>query len=55
MGGDGLLASGAGLDVSNPDAYITGRYGDIKELLYDYLEKAGTLEPKVNDNWKFIE
>ena len=55
MGGDGLLASGAGIDVSNPDAYITGRYGDIKELLFDYLEKAGTLEPKVNDNWKFIE
>lgn len=55
MGGDGLLSVGAGLDVSNPDNYITGRYGDLKELLYDYLEKAGTLEPKINDNWKFID
>ena len=55
MGGDGLLTNGAGLDVSNPDSYITGRYSEIRDLLYDYLEQAGTLEPKVCDNWKFIE
>ena len=55
MGGDGLLTNGAGLDVSNPDSYITGRYSEIRDILYDYLEEAGTLEPEVCDNWKFIE
>ena len=55
MGGDGMLGTGAGLDVSNPDSYIVERYPEIKDLLYDYLEKVGTLDPKVNDNWKFIE
>ena len=55
MGGDGLLSAGAGIDVSHPDNYIVDRYGDIRDILYDYLENAGTLEPEVNDNWKFIE
>lgn len=55
MGGDGLLGNGAGLDVSNPDSYITGRYSEIRDILFDHLEKAGTLEPQVCDNWKFIE
>ncbi len=55
MGGDGLLQNGAGLDVSKPQAYITGRYDEIRDLLYSYLEALGTLEPKVCDNWKFIE
>ena len=55
MGGDGMLGTGAGLDVSHPDSYIVERYSEIKDLLYNYLEKIGTLEPKVNDNWKFIE
>ena len=54
MGGDGMLSGGAGLDVSNPDSYIVARYGDIRDLLYDYLTKAGTLIPAVCDNWKFI-
>ncbi|MBP5504681.1 MAG: bifunctional metallophosphatase/5'-nucleotidase [Bacteroidales bacterium] len=55
MGGDGLLSEGAGLDVSNPEAYIVDKCGDIRGLLYDYLTATGTLEPTVNDNWKFIE
>ena len=55
MGGDGLLAGGAGLDISNPDAYTVAKYGDIRDLLYDYLCGIGTLDPKPNDNWKFIE
>ena len=55
MGGDGLLQNGAGLDVSNPQSYITGRYDEIRDILYSYLEALGTLEPKVCDNWKFIE
>ncbi len=55
MGGDGLLKEGAGLDVSNPDAYIVDKYGDIRDLLYNYLSAMGTLEPTINDNWEFIE
>lgn len=55
MGGDGLLQNGAGLDVSNPQSYITGRYDEIRDILYDYLEKLGNLEPEVCDNWNFIE
>ena len=55
MGGDGLLKEGAGLDVSNPEAYIIDKYGDIRDLLYSYLTSIGTLEPTVNDNWTFIE
>ena len=54
MGGDGLLGNGAALDISNPDAYVVAKYGDLGELLYDYLGNLGTLSPKVNDNWKFI-
>lgn len=54
MGGDGLLGNGAALDISNPDAYVVAKYGDLRELLYDYLVNLGTLSPKVNDNWKFI-
>ena len=55
MGGDGLLKEGAGLDVSNPDAYIVDKYGDIRDLLYNYLSASGTLEPAINNNWIFIE
>ena len=55
MGGDGLLKGGAGMDTSNPDAYIIDKQGDIRELLYGYLTNMETLEPKVCDNWKFIE
>ena len=55
MGGDGLLERGAGMDISNPSAYIVGKYDDIRDLLYDYLTTVGTLEARPNDNWKFVE
>ena len=55
MGGDGMLEQGAGMDISNPDAYIVNRYDDIRELLYDYLTAVGTFEAKANDNWIFVE
>ena len=55
MGGDGMLAGGAGLDTSNPDAYVVDKLGDLRDLLYDYLTKKGTLEPRVSDNWKFLD
>ena len=55
MGGDGMLAGGAGLDTSNPDAYVVDKLGDIRDLLYDYLTKQGTLVPQPCDNWKFID
>ena len=55
MGGDGMLSKGAGLDTSDPDAYVVDKLGDLRELLYDYLTKLGTLDPKPCDNWKFIE
>ena len=55
MGGDGMLAEGAGLDVSNPDAYITNRFDELRDLLFDYLSAAGTYQPAVNTNWNYIE
>ena len=55
MGGDGLLGTGAGVDISHPEEYIIDKKGDIRDLLFDYLTAVGTLEPEVNDNWKFIE
>ena len=55
MGGDGLLEKGAGMDISNPDAYIVERYGDIRDLLFDYLTREGVLDIKANDNWSFVE
>ena len=55
MGGDGLLESGAGMDISKPSSYIINKYDDIRDLLYDYLTQVGTLEAEANDNWKFVE
>jgi len=59
-GGGNLLKSGAGMDPDKIDELITGRYPEIRNILYDYIMKNGSIDPeaigdpKVVGHWEFI-
>ncbi len=42
-GGGGLLPNGAGIDTGNMEERIVARYGDMRNILYDYLQSQGTI------------
>lgn len=57
-GGGGIVRNGAGID--NPEERIVARYPEIRELLYDYIVKNGSIDPSVTGNpavigkWAFV-
>ncbi len=59
-GGGDLLCKGAGIDTDRIDDRIVARYPEIRNILYDYLERngkitaSGTGDPQVIGHWEFI-
>lgn len=59
-GGGGILRHGAGIDTSRIDERVVGRYPEIRQMLYDYLLKYGSIDPQVTGcrdvigNWAFV-
>lgn len=58
-GGGGLMGR-IGVDTDNIEERVTGKYPEIRELLYDYIQEAGDIDPDVLNSspllggWKFI-
>ena len=59
-GGGGLLFSGAGLSPEEADSRITGRYEEMRILLYNWLRDNGEFrmasfsDPDIIGQWKFV-
>lgn len=59
-GGGYLMRLGAGIDTDKIDERVVEYYPEIRNILYDYLQKNGTIDPAVIGNpevigsWKFI-
>ena len=59
-GGGGILREGAGIDTDLIDSRIVARYPEIRELVYDYLQEHGSIDPDVIGSpeligeWHFI-
>ncbi len=59
-GGGGLMREGAGIDTDRIEERVKAFYPEIRELLYEYLKKYGTIDPEVIGNpdvigkWSFI-
>lgn len=59
-GGGGLLFQGAGLSPEEADSRITGRYEEMRVLLYNWLRDNGEFrmatfsDPAVIGQWKFV-
>jgi len=52
-GGGGHLKSGAGIDPS--ELKIEKTFGDIRNLITEYIENKGVIEPKIIGNWQFVQ
>ena len=58
--GGGSLMKEAGIDTDNIDERVVGRYPEIRNILYDYLVKNGSIDPEVIGNqavighWEFV-
>lgn len=58
--GGGNLMKAAGIDTDRIGERVTGYYPEIRNLLYDYLVKNGSIDPaKINDSavighWEFV-
>ena len=59
-GGGGLLREGAGIDTGRIEDRIVARYPEIRELIYQYILKNGSVEQDVIGNnqviggWNFV-
>ena len=53
-GGGDLLRKGAGIDPTGIDAIVVGRYPEIRNLLYEYVQRHQIIEPVSGNNWKFL-
>lgn len=59
-GGGGLIFQGAGLSPEEADSRITGRYEEMRILLYDWLKDNGEFrmatfsDPDIIGQWKFV-
>lgn len=59
-GGGGLLLHGAGLKPDEALLRITGKYPEIRNLIYDYIKETGCVDPAqisdpaVTGRWSFI-
>ena len=58
--GGGELLQQAGVDTDNIDERVVARYPEIRNILYDYLMKNGSIDPEiigtpaVIGGWKFV-
>ena len=59
-GGGGAMVRGAGVDTGNIDERVVARYPEIRDLIFQYINKQGLVDPAVIGNkavlgsWKFI-
>lgn len=59
-GGGYILSKGAGIDTDNIDDRIVARHDDIRNILYDYIQKSnGIHSAEINDtqrigHWEFV-
>ena len=59
-GAGGMLTEGAGIPMNELDSRITGKYEEIREFLYRYIEEYGLIDhdtvsdPGLIGSWKFI-
>ena len=59
-GGGDILSKGAGIDTDNMDDRIVARYDEIRNLLYEYIQKNCTIkadvfgDPEKIGHWEFI-
>ena len=59
-GGGGLLLNGAGLDSETVAARTEARFPEIRELVYDFVQKNGVIgpelfsDPAVLGRWRFV-
>ena len=59
-GGGSLLQEGAGISADDMDSRIVARHPEIRDILYDYLQKNGairaaeTCAPSVIGHWEFV-
>ncbi|MBQ3996720.1 MAG: 5'-nucleotidase C-terminal domain-containing protein, partial [Bacteroidales bacterium] len=59
-GGGNLMREGAGIDTDHIDELVVERYPEIRNIIYDYLMKNGSIDPEtigdasVIGRWKFI-
>ena len=59
-GGGYILSKGAGIDTDNMDDRIVARHDDIRNILYDYIQKSnGIHSAEINDtqrigHWEFV-
>ena len=59
-GGGNLMREGAGIDTDHIDDLVVERYPEIRNIIYDYLMKNGSVDPEtigdasVIGRWKFI-
>ena len=59
-GGGGAMVRGAGIDTGNIEERVVAKYPEIRDLIYQYVNKQGLVDPavigdkKVLGEWKFI-
>ena len=59
-GGGGAMVRGAGVDTGNIDERVVARYPEIRDLIFQYINKQGLVDPAVIGDkavlgsWKFI-
>ena len=59
-GGGGAMVRGAGVNTENIDERVVAKYPEIRDLIYQYIEKHGVVDPAAIGNkavlgqWKFI-
>ncbi|MBO4843359.1 MAG: bifunctional metallophosphatase/5'-nucleotidase [Bacteroidales bacterium] len=59
-GGGGAMVRGAGVNTEKIDERVVAKYPEIRDLIYQYIEKQGVVDPAVIGNkavlgeWKFI-
>lgn len=59
-GGGGLMSKGAGIDTDRIEDRVVEKYPEIRNLLYDYLQSHGSIDPEalaspsLLGSWRFI-
>ena len=59
-GGGGAMVRGAGIDTGNIDQRVVAKYPEIRDLIFQYINKQGLVDPavigdkSVLGSWKFI-
>ena len=53
-GGGDLLEKGAGIKADELEKRVTGRFSDIREIIYNYLKSNGSITAVKLNHWKIV-